>query len=108
MQALVGMFYEQSAANMLSYMPRADFSLVHTAATERFGLYADLIIGVINADTGNAAQDANLSLVNALDESLDVERGAFERSLAGLVIGSGLVTYAMHVKNAVSKARETF
>lgn len=58
----MGMFYEQSAANLLLHMPRADFSLVHTAATERFGLYADPIMAVINADTGEAVQDANLAL----------------------------------------------
>lgn len=108
MQSLVGMFYEQSAANMLLHMPRADFSRVHTAATQRFGQYADPIIGVINADTGDALQSANYSLVALMDENLRVERGAFDQSLAGLTIGSALVDYAVQVKNAVESVRGTF
>lgn len=99
MQALVGMFYEQSAANLLLHMPRADFSLVHTAAIERFGLYADPIMAVINANTGEAVQDANLALVTILDKRLRVERGAFDQSIAGLAISSILVDSAVQVKN---------
>ena len=108
MQTLVGMFYEQGVANMLLYMPRAEFSLVHTVATQRFGPYTSLIIDVINAQTGEALQDANLSLLTVLDENLKVERGAFERSVAGLTIGSGLVDYAVQVKDAVGSVRGTF
>lgn len=107
-QALVGMFYEQSSANMLLYMPSADFSLVHAAAIKRFEQYADRIVSTINADTGEALQDANLSLMAVLDENLKVQRGAFERTLAGMTIGSSLVNYAVQVKNAVSSVRGTF
>ncbi len=77
-------------------MPRADFSLVHTAATERFGVYADPIMAVINADTGEAVQDANLALVTILDGRLKAERGAFDQSIAGLTISSALVDSAVH------------
>lgn len=108
MQTLVGMFYEQSAANLLLHMPRADFSLVHTAATERFGVYADPIMAVINADTGEAVQDANLALVTILDGRLKAERGAFDQSIAGLTISSALVDSAVQVKNAAESVRGTF
>jgi len=108
MHELVGMFYEQSAANMLVHMPRADFSLVHAAATQRFGQYADLIVSAINSDTSKTAQDAYLSLMTVLDENLGVERGAFERSVAGLTICSGLVDYAIQVRNAVASVRGAF
>ena len=51
------------------------------AATERLGLYADPIMAVINADTGEAVQDANLALVTILDRRLKAERGAFDQSM---------------------------
>lgn len=105
MQSLVGEFYEQSAANLLLYMPRADFSRVHTAATQRFDQYVAPIIGVINADTADALQGANYSLVALMDENLRVERGAFDQSLAGLAIGYVLVRYAVQVKDAVHSVR---
>mgnify|MGYP001172311523 CR=1 FL=1 len=100
MQALVGVFYEQSAANMLLFMPQADFSLVHSAATQRFATYADSIVEVINAGTEQAQQDANLSLMTLLDENLRVDRGAFDRSIQGLTLGSSLVRYAAQVRDA--------
>ena len=108
MQALVGMFYEHSAANSLLYMPRADFSVVYAAATQRFGVYADLIMRVINANTEDAQGDANTSLITILDEYAKVERGAFDRSLAGLMICSSLVDHAVQVKDAVEAVRGAF
>jgi hypothetical protein len=108
MQALVGMFYEQSAANLLLYMPRAEFSMIHTAASQRFPIYADLIIDVINADTVDDQESANISLVSTLDQNTGVERGAFDRSLAALTISAALVDHAVQVKDAVEEVRGTF
>ena len=107
MRALVGLFYELNTANMLLHMPRADYSRVHTAATQRFTSYTQQIIGVINANTNDELQDANLALMSILDENLQVERGAFDRALAGMMIGAVLVDYANKVKNTLGSVRRT-
>lgn len=67
---------------------RVRTSPLFTQPPQGLGLYADLIMAVINADTGQAVQDANLALVTILDGRFKAERGAFDQSIAGSTISS--------------------
>lgn len=101
MRELVNKFTEQCVANMLFYMPQAEYSQVHNAFIARFPVYPDLIVSVFNAQTGDDMQGATFALVSTMDQYIRVERGAFDVSMAGLKVSAILTDLAVNVRNAV-------
>lgn len=101
MRELVNKFTEQCVANMLFYMPKAEYSQVHNAFISRFPVYPDLIVSVFNAQTGDDMQGATFALVSTMDQYIRVERGAFDVSMAGLKVSAILTDLAVNVRNAV-------
>jgi hypothetical protein len=104
MRSLVEKFTEQCVAMLLFYMPKAEYSQVHNAFIARFPAYPNLIIAVFNAQTTEAAQEANFALISAMDHYIRVERGAFDVSIAGLKISAILTDLAINVRNAVAQS----
>lgn len=103
MRELVNKFTEQCVANMLFYMPKAEYSQVHNAFIARFPVYPDLIVSVFNAQTRGDIQGASGALVSTMDEYIRVERGAFDVSVIGLKVSAILTDLAVNVGKAVTQ-----
>jgi hypothetical protein len=102
LHGLINKFTEQCVANMLFHMPKADYSLAHNAFLSRFPVYADMIVNVLNAQTADEMQSSNLSLITVVDTYLGVDRGAFDRAMAGLEVSPILTSVAVSVRDELA------
>ena len=101
MHDLIERFTEQSVANLLFHMPKADYSRVHNAYIARFRDYAALVTRAFNARTNQESQDSSYLLVVEMDSHIGVDRGAFAKSVAGLEIAPLLAEFAVKVSDAM-------
>jgi hypothetical protein len=101
MHDVINQFTEQCVANMLFYMPKADYSIVHHTFISRFGVYASLIVDLHNSESVQEMQDSNFALINAMDDHFGINRDAIDRSLAGLELSTRLTEYAIYVRDAI-------
>ena len=101
MHVLIDKFTEQCVANMLFYMPKADYSRVHNGFLARFGDYSDLIIETHNAQTSEEIQHSTFALITEMDTNIGVDRDAIEKAIAGLTVYAMLTDFAIAVHNSL-------